>query len=73
MTTTVMQIANEIATAHEVPPMRTATKASKHTARILGVDTLDVVADTELTDVQANALRTALSAEFGATVTKIGR
>ena len=72
-TTTVMAVAMAAATAHRVAPMRAASAASKATAAILGVDTLDVFASTELTDDQAAQLAAALADRFGATVTGIAR
>lgn len=72
MTATVMQIANEITAAHNASRMLVAIRSSKHAARILGVDTMQVFADTELTEDQARSLRVALRDEFGA-VTRIGR
>jgi len=70
---TVMEIAKEITASHQANAMMVAIRSSKHAAQILGVDTTQVFADTELTDTQAAQLRTALAAEFGATVTRIGR
>lgn len=71
--TTVYDVAQAAAAAHRVTPMRAASASSKATAAVLGVDTLDVYADTELTDDQAAAVRAALAARFGATVTGITR